>query len=65
MPLMPALGRQRQRQADHCEFQASLVSIVSSRTARTIRNAISKQSKAKQNKIKQNKTKQNKTSFEN
>ena len=32
MPLIPALGRQRQ--ADLCEFKASLVYIVSSRPAR-------------------------------
>jgi hypothetical protein len=41
------------------EFEASLVSKVSSRTARAIqRNPVSK---TKQNKTKQNKTKQNKT----
>jgi hypothetical protein len=34
MPLIPALGRQRQ--ADLCEFEASLVYRVSSRTARDI-----------------------------
>jgi hypothetical protein len=51
MPLIPALGRQRQ--ADF-EFEASLVYRVSSRTARaTQRNPVSK----KQNKTKQNKTK--------
>ena len=41
MPLIPALGRQRQ--ADLCEFKASLVYSVSSRTARaTQRNPVSK-----------------------
>ena len=33
MSLIPALGRQRQ--GDLCEFEASLVYILSSRTART------------------------------
>jgi hypothetical protein len=43
------------------EFEASLVSKVSSRTARAIqRNPVLK-NKTKQNKTKQNKTKQNKT----
>ena len=32
MPLIPALRRQRQRQVDLCEFEASLVYRVSSRT---------------------------------
>ena len=43
--LIPALGRQRQ--ADLCEFEASLVYRVSSRTARTViqRNSVSKQTK--------------------
>jgi hypothetical protein len=36
MPLIPALGRQRQ--ASLCEFKDSLVYIVSSRTTRTIKN---------------------------
>ena len=41
MPLIPALGRQRQ--VDLCEFEASLVYRVSSRTARaTQRNPVSK-----------------------
>jgi hypothetical protein len=44
------------------EFEASLVYIVSSRTARAAqRNPVSKHYKTKQNKTKQNKTKQNKT----
>ena len=36
MPLIPALGRkrQRQRQVDLCEFKASLVDILSSRPVR-------------------------------
>jgi hypothetical protein len=42
MPLIPALGRQRQRQAIS-EFEASLVYKVSSRTARaTQRNPVLK-----------------------
>ena len=43
MPLIPALGRQRQE--DLCEFEASLVYKASSRTARTVtqRNPVSKQ----------------------
>ena len=42
MPLIPALGRQRQM--DLCEFKASLVYKVSSKTARTVsqRNPVSK-----------------------
>jgi hypothetical protein len=58
IPLIPALGKQRQ--VDHCEFKAS-VYVVSSRIARTVtqRDSISKQNKTKQNKTKQNKTKQN------
>ena len=49
-PLIPALGTQRQ--ADICEFEASLVYRVSSRAARaTQRNPVSKTNK-------QNKTKQ-------
>jgi hypothetical protein len=48
MPLIPALGRQRQTDS---EFEASLVYRVSSRTARaTQRNPVPK----KQNKTKQN-----------
>ena len=34
MPLIPALRRQKQRQMDLCEFEASLVYRVSSRKAR-------------------------------
>ena len=46
MPLIPAL--QRQRQADLCEFEVSLVYRVSSRTARdTQRNPASKYTKPK------------------
>ena len=46
MPLIPALGRQRQWVS---EFEASLVYRVSSRTARTIqRNPVSKKPKPKQ-----------------
>ena len=33
MPLIPAF--RRQNQTDHCEFEASLVNIASSRTAKT------------------------------
>ena len=42
MPVIPALGRQRQ--ANHCEFKASLVSKESFKTARadTQRNSVSK-----------------------
>jgi hypothetical protein len=59
-PLISALGRQRQ--VDLCEFKASLVYRMNSRTARaTQRNPVSK-NKTKQNKTKQNKTKQNKMS---
>ena len=44
MPLIPAL--RRQRQADLCEFEASLVYIASSRTARaTLKHPVSKQTK--------------------
>jgi hypothetical protein len=35
VPLIPALKRQRQRQMDLCEFEASLVFRENSRTART------------------------------
>ena len=46
--LTPALRRQRQRQAELCEFEASLVYGVSSRTARTTqRNPVSKNQKEK------------------
>jgi hypothetical protein len=47
MPLIPALGRQRQ--VDHCEFKASLVYRMSSKIARvTQRNPVLK-NKTKQN----------------
>jgi hypothetical protein len=46
---LPALGRQKQ--ADLCEFEASLIYRVSSRTARAIhRNPVSKKQKQKNNK---------------
>jgi hypothetical protein len=48
-PLILALGRQRQ--ADHCEIEASLVYRVSSRTARaTQRNPVSRRKKKKKKK---------------
>ena len=47
--MIPALGRQKQ--ADLCEFEASLVYKASSRTARAIQR----------NPVLENKTKQNKT----
>ena len=48
-PLIPALGRQKL--ADLCEFEASLVYRSSSRTARaTLRNLILKRKKKEQNK---------------
>jgi hypothetical protein len=46
MILVPVL--RKQWQADLCKFQASLVYIVNSRTARTERNTVSKN---KQNRI--------------
>jgi hypothetical protein len=47
MPLIPALGRQRQADS---EFEASLVYRVSSRKARAIqRNPVSKNQKKKKN----------------
>ena len=48
MPLVPALGRQRQ--VDHCEFEASLIYKLSSRTVRAVtqRNPILKKQKEKQ-----------------
>jgi hypothetical protein len=52
VPLIPALGRQRR--VDLCEFEASLVFIVSSRTAKAIqRETLSQKSKQanKQTKI--------------
>jgi hypothetical protein len=53
MPLIPALGRQRQ--ADF-ELEASLVYKVSSRTARAIqRNPVSKSQKMKKNEKKKKK----------
>jgi hypothetical protein len=36
MPLIPKLRRQRQRQADLCEFKANLVYEDNSRTGRTV-----------------------------
>ena len=46
MPLIPA--QRRQRQADLCEFEASLVYRVSSRTTEDIhRNPVSKRKKRK------------------
>jgi hypothetical protein len=39
MPLSPALGRERQ--ADLCEYQVSLIHIVSSRTTRAFRDTLS------------------------
>ena len=47
MPLIPALGRQRQ--VDLCEFKASLVYRASSRTARAVtqRNPVSKNKRKK------------------
>jgi hypothetical protein len=45
-PQFPALGRQRQRPAGLCEFEASLVLRASSRKARaTQRNPVSQTSK--------------------
>jgi len=53
MSLMPALWRQRQ--ADLCKFEASLVYRVSSRTARdTQRNPVLKNKKQNKTKQKQN-----------
>jgi hypothetical protein len=47
--LVPAL--RKQKQTDHCEFEASLVCRASSRTAwATQRNTVLKKNKAKQNK---------------
>ena len=61
MPLIPELSGQRQ--AYLCEFEASLVYRVNSKTARTTqRNPVSKPKKPKQNKTnKQTKNPQNKT----
>jgi hypothetical protein len=57
MPLIPALGRQRQRIS---EFKASLVYKVSSRTARaTQKNPVSKKTKKKKEKRKKKKEKKN------
>ena len=48
MSLIPALGRQRQ--ADFCEFEASLVYRASSKTARaTQRNPVPKHKQNKKN----------------
>ena len=40
-------GLRRQRQVDICEFEASLVYKASSRTARTVRNPVSKNKQTK------------------
>ena len=63
MPLIPAFGRQRQV-ISVCEFKASLVYKVSSRTARTVtqRNPVLKN---KQTKYKQTKNKQTKSMWQN
>jgi hypothetical protein len=59
-PLIPAL--RRQRQADHCEFKASLVYRVSSRTTRTTqRNPVSKKKTTTTKKPKTTTTKKPKT----
>ena len=52
MPLIPEFARQSQ--ADFCEFKASLVYKVSSRTARTVtqRNPVSKNKRKNQTKLK-------------
>ena len=50
MPLIPALGRQRQE--DLCEFEASLAYRGSSRTARAVTQRNSVLKKPKQNKTK-------------
>jgi hypothetical protein len=48
MPLFPALGRQRQRQEELCESEASLVYRMSCRTTRAIQKKhISKKKKKK------------------
>jgi hypothetical protein len=53
VPLIPAL--RRQRQADLCEFEASLVYRVSSRTSRAIqRNSVSDKQSNKYKRIVQN-----------
>ena len=50
-PLIPALGRQRQRQGDPCEFQDSLVYRMSFKTARaTQRDPVSKNKQTKDKK---------------
>ena len=55
MTLIPALGRWRQRQVDLCEFKASLVYRVSSKTVRaTQRNPVS-ENKTNKQKIKNKK----------
>ena len=55
MPLIPALGRQRQ--VDLSEFEASLVYIASSRTARTVkqRNPVLKNQKTNKQKTEREK----------
>ena len=57
-PLIPAL--RRQRQANLCEFEASLVYKVSSRTARPIQRTPVSKNKTKQNKNKKTKKTKNK-----
>jgi hypothetical protein len=47
MPLIPALGRKRQRQADLCEFKANLVYRVSSRTAKAAQRDPASKTKTK------------------
>ena len=60
MLLIPALGKQRQ--TDHCEFQASLVYIESSRTTRTVtqRKPVSKNQDKKKKKEKRKEKKKEK-----
>jgi hypothetical protein len=53
MPLIPALGKQRE--ADLCEFEASLVYRVSARTARTTQKAMSQEKRRKKGKTRQEK----------
>ena len=61
MPLIPALGRQRQ--ADICELEASLVYRVRSKTPRTVtkRNPVLKQASKQQQPLQKQKKTQNKT----
>jgi hypothetical protein len=59
MPLIPALGRQRQ--VDPCEFKAGLVYRASSRTARaTQRNPVSKSQEKKRKKERKGKERKGK-----